>query len=137
MRHLPMPAVHGPTRIGGVAMSDVVVTVPKAMWEEWIEEGDLPGEEAQYESHFWLGGALPKMAYGDRVYIVAHGKLRGYAPLFNIERQCSLRPSVGCLLRRGGAQAVTIPEPIRGFQGWRYRWWDVADEISFPDWMKP
>ena len=26
-------------------MSDVVVTVPKRLWDEWIAEGDLPGEE--------------------------------------------------------------------------------------------
>lgn len=118
-------------------MTDVVVTVPKGMWEDWIEEGDLPGEDAEYESHFWLGGALPKMAPGDRVYIVAHGKLRGYAPLVGIERRCRLRPSVGCLLRRGDAQAVTLSEPIRGFQGWRYRWWDREAERPFPNWMKP
>jgi hypothetical protein len=121
----------------GCQVSDVVVTVPKGMWEEWIEEGDLPGEEAEFESHFWLGGALPKMEFGDRVYIVAHGKLRGFAPLIEIERRCRLRPSVGCLLRHGDAEAVTIPEPIRGFQGWRYRWWDRAAEVPFPDWMTP
>ena len=116
---------------------DVVVTVPKGLWEEWILEGDLPGEEPQYDSHFWLGGNLPKMQPGERVYIVAHGKLRGYAPLVEIETRCRLRPSVGCLLRQGGAQAVTIAEPIRGFQGWRYRWWRTSDERPFPDWTQP
>ncbi len=30
-------------------MSDVVVTVPKSLWESWIEEGDLPGEELTHE----------------------------------------------------------------------------------------
>lgn len=118
-------------------MSDVVVTVPKGLWKSWIEEGDLPGQAPLYESHFWLGGNLPRIELHERVYIVSHGKLRGFAPLVSTEKRCRLRPAVGCLLRRGGAQAVTIPESIRGFQGFRYRWWDRAEEIPFPGWMQP
>lgn len=118
-------------------MSDVVVTVPKHMWEAWIAEGDLPGEQAQYVSHFWIPAeSLPTIQVGERVYIVAHGKLRGYAPLTGIERRCTLpgASSRACLLREGDAEAVTITEPVRGFQGWRYRWWDRTDEVPFPNW---
>ena len=108
------------------------------MWQEWIAEGDLPGEESLYENHFWLNGfAMPQIARGDRVYIVAHGKLRGYSPLVRVERTCKLNPNRSCLLRRGDAKAVTIPEPIRGFQGWRYRWWERDQELPFPEWMTP
>ena len=120
-------------------MTDVVVTVPKGMWQEWIEEGDLPGEpEGDYVSHFWIPKqGLPTISTGERVYIVAHGKLRGYAPIIGREQSCRLLPGRACLIRRNGAEAVTIPEPIRGFQGWRYRWWSVEEEIAFPDWMQP
>lgn len=115
---------------------DVVVTVPKGMWAEWIEEGDLPGDPPSgYESHFWIGGPVPDTVPGDRVYIVAHGRLRGYAPLRRMEYRCRLRQNRACLLRDGDAVAVTIDEPIRGFQGWRYRWWDRSDEHPFPDWQ--
>jgi hypothetical protein len=117
-------------------MTDVVVTVPKGRWQEWIDEGDLPGDEAQSESHFMLG-AMPAISIGERVYIVAHGKLRGYAPLEDTEDFCSLNVSRCCLIRTGGAVAVTIARPIPGFQGFRYRWWDRADERAFPDWMTP
>lgn len=116
-------------------MADVVVTVPKAMWHEWIGEGDLPGDEPQWDSHFWIGGGLPDIQPGDRVYVVSHGRVRGYAPLFQTERRCRLRPSRACLLRRGEAVAVTIPEIVRGFQGWRYRWWERDAELPFPDWQ--
>ena len=117
-------------------MTDVVVTVPKLMWGDWIEEGDLPGEEeSDYVFHFWLRGVPPDMQAGDRVYIVAHGKLRGYAPLRRVEQSCELRFSRSCLVRNGDAVAVTIPEPVRGFQGWRYRWWKYEDEQSFPEWQ--
>ena len=122
-------------------VSDVVVTVPMGLWYDWLEEGDLAGEEEEeplYNSHFWIPSwSRPMISLGERVYIVAHGKLRGYAPLTNIELRCVLRPERACLVRCGGAVAVTIPEPVRGFQGWRYRWWKREDEVPFPEWMVP
>ena len=119
-------------------MGDVVVTVPKKLWQAWLDEGDVAGTPWQgYESHFWLGGMVPSIQPGERVYIVAHDKLRGYAPLVGREVRCRLRPEMACLLRRGDAVAVTIDEPIRGFQGFRYRWWDVAKEKPFPSWKVP
>lgn len=137
-------------------MSDVVVTVPKGFWGAWLSEGDLPGQKefgcylcegqddlctlcmgtgrlktGQVEWDFYLGHANPpKIDIGERVYIVAHGLLRGYAPLVG------LRHGSGgwSLVRKGGAVAVTIEDPVRGFPGWRYRWWNREDEKPFPDW---
>ena len=80
---------------------------------------------------------MPVIQPGDRVYIVAHGRLRGYAPLRYIERYCALRSDRTCLVRNGDAEALTIAEPIRGFQGWRYRFWNRDDEIPFPEWQTP
>ena len=117
-------------------MSDVVVTCPKHLWTEWLAEGDLPGEFALNRSHFWVG-SLPDIQPGERVYIVAHGKLRGYAPLVGVEKVCTLRSDRSCLMREGGAVAVTIPEPIIGFMGCRYRWWEREIEVPFPDWREP
>ncbi len=114
---------------------DVVVTVPKRLWESWKSEGDLPGQEAEYESHFWVNAMTSLCKPGDRVYVVAHGRLRGYAPLVRSERSCQLNPSRSCLVREGGAAAVTIDEPIRGFQGIRSRWWNRDDERPYPDWQ--
>jgi hypothetical protein len=70
---------------------------------------------------------------GDRVYIVAHGKLRGYAPLTRLEVN-GRRLAFG---REGRAVAVTIEEPVRGFRGWRYRWWNRDAETPFPNWKTP
>jgi hypothetical protein len=80
---------------------------------------------------------LPEILPGERVYIVAHGKLRGYAPLVGMEATCKLRPGRACLMREGGAVAVTIPEPIVGFMGWRYRFWERNIEVPFPSWRNP
>jgi hypothetical protein len=115
-------------------MADVIVTVPMRLWAAWIAEGDLPGDEAEYESHFWVPRPLPRIGVGERVYVAAFGRLRGYAPLYDVEERCQLDRRRHCLVRLGGAVAVTIDEPIPGFRGWRYRFWDRADEIPFPSW---
>lgn len=115
---------------------DIVVTVPKSFGlENWIAEGDPAGTAAWSgtEWHFYLGRARPRAQAGDRVYVVYNGKLRGYAPLVRIDAD-GIRFA---LVRHGGAVAVTIPETIRGFRGWRYRWWDRAIEVPFPDWRIP
>jgi hypothetical protein len=116
-------------------MSDVVVTVPQALWTAWLAEGDLPDEPAEYESHFWIGNLLPDIRPGDRVYIVAWGRLRGYAPLLRVEPFCQLRPSTACLVRSAGAVACTIPQGVVGFRGWRYRFWEREAETPFPAWQ--
>lgn len=115
-------------------MPDIVVTVPKDLWSAWLAEGDLPGEPAKFRSHFWIKQPVPDIDVGERVYIVAHGRLRGYAPLVGVELTCSLRPERACLMREGGAVAVTIAEAVRGFMGWRTCWWKREDEVPFPDW---
>ena len=121
-------------------MTDVVVTVPMDRWDEWITEGDLPGDAwSGMESHFNLAGPRPFVQPGERIYIVSRGKLRGYAPLVRIDQGRIWGPGahdpIGfALVRHGGAVAVTIPEAIRGFRGWRYRFWDYADERPFPNW---
>lgn len=115
---------------------DVVVTVPRRFGlDAWIAEGDAVGEPwSGTEWHFYLGGHPPVMLPGDRVYVVFNGAIRGYSPLVRIERNG--RGSFA-LVRHGGAVAVTIPEEVRGFRGWRYRWWDRAAEIPFPEWRDP
>lgn len=126
---------------------DVVMTVPKGRWAEWVEEGDLATgsmtpaqweEINEYGMTFGRGGRIPKIEPGELVYIVAHGKLRGYSPLVKIGKGERFGGRIGsnALIRRGGAVAVTIDEEIRGFQGFRYRWWDRAREYPFPNWTE-
>lgn len=118
-------------------MTDCVVTVPARLWRGWIGEGDLPGQVAEYESHFWLP-SIPRMNPGDRVYVAAHGAIRGYAPLVRTEARCVLAPSRACLVRAGGAVAVTVPGlEVVGFRGYRYRWWEREAEVPFPRWKDP
>lgn len=123
-------------------MPDVVVTVPINFrlpeapdlrgLDAWCAEGDAAGEEES--GQLWLfstSGGRPDIFPGERVYIVCEDRLRGYAPL--VQLQCDGRAVH--LIRGGGAVAITIPEMITGFRGWRYRWWTRADEVSFLDWI--
>lgn len=129
----PDPALVDTTLLAAVdSDGDLVVTVPMGQWESWIDEGDLPGDPATGEEWgFYLGMPPPATKPGARVYVVAHGKLRGYAPLTRVSKDPP------ALVRKACAVAVTIDEPIRGFRGCRYRWWPREDEKPFPEWRTP
>lgn len=120
---------------------DVVVTVPKSFGlDRWIGEGDPVGKPwSGVEWDFYLGNIRPNIQPGERVYVVYNGALRGYAPLVRLDRaQAAHRYGISySLVRHGNAVAVTIPEYIKGFQGFRYRWWDREIEVPFPNWHDP
>lgn len=119
-------------------MPDVVVTLPKSFGlRTWIEEGDPAGVEwSGQEWHFYSGGSIPLIQPSERVYCVYDGRLIGFAPLVRVERADGYRSRRFAFVRHGGAEAVTIDEPIRGFRGWRYRWWRREIERPYPGWHR-
>lgn len=116
-------------------MSDLVGTCPKDFWEEWIAEGDPAGspESGQEWSWYTSDRKARMLQPGDRFYVVAHGKLRGWAPVTRIARHPDGSYEI---VRKGSAVACTVPWAIPGFRGLRVRWWNLADEKPFPDWQK-
>jgi hypothetical protein len=115
-------------------MTDLVGTCPKGFWREWIAEGDPAGKPWSGEEYgWWTGHSLIRLIRpGERFYVVAHGLLRGYAPVTAV--RLSAGGAGGCICRRGDAVAVTITQPIPGFRGLRARWWEREAERPFPDW---
>ncbi len=115
-------------------MSDIVVTVPRDRWEDWIAEGDAVGAPASGDEwgFFLYACERPPIDRGERLYIVAHGRVRGYAPVTRVQWSAAERAWVIC--RRGGAVAVTILTPAQGFRGWRRKWWTHAHEVPFSAW---
>ncbi|MBI1243796.1 MAG: hypothetical protein GC202_02230 [Alphaproteobacteria bacterium] len=109
-------------------MTDLVGTCPKDFWPEWIAEGDAVGAPESGEEWGWFTrhSLIRQITTGDRFYVVAHGKLRGYAPVTRVTEQA--------ICRRTGAVACTIDERVPGFRGLRERWWSYADEKPFPSW---
>lgn len=113
-------------------MTDLVGTCPKDFWEEWIVEGDPAGEPETGTEWGWYtrSRSAQLILPGDRFYVVAWGRLRGWAPVTRL--QDSGDSFIIC--RRGHAVACTIEKPIPGFRGLEKRWWSRDDERPFPDW---
>ena len=109
----------------------LVVTVPKWFWPEWIAEGDPAGSPESGEEWGYSVGVRPPINAGDRLYIVSHGLLRGYAPVTRVVTDHARRWHIRC---RGNAVACTIDQPVHGFRGFRKIWWKPEDEKPFPDW---
>jgi hypothetical protein len=117
---------------------DVVVTVPKSFGiDKWIAEGDAAGEEWSGQLWAFYLPSIPVINPGERVYVVYNGRLRGYSPLIQCKTRNLQRHAACALIRGGDAVAVTIPETIIGFRGFRYRWWGQSLEVPFPEWKNP
>jgi len=116
-------------------MVDLVGTCPKGFWHEWISEGDAAGDPYTGEEWGWYTNnrmaALIKP--GDRFYVVAWGRLRGWAPVTHLVKP-GLDHHGWCICRRGDAVACTIEAPIAGFRGLRQRWWHRSIERPFVGW---
>lgn len=114
-------------------MTDLVGTCPKDFWLEWIAEGDAAGEP--YTGEEWGWYTRDPMAIqtkpGDRFYVVAWGRLRGYAPVTRVQNNGN---GAYVICRRGDGIACTIPDDIPGFRGLRKRWWHRDSETPFPEW---
>lgn len=111
-------------------MSDLVVTVPKTFWREWLAEGDCAGDRPTGVEWGFYVGTKPPIAPDQRLYIVAWGRLRGFALVTRV-----VQTERGwAICRAGGAQAITIAQPIPGFRGFRHRWWERSTEVPFPNW---
>ena len=117
-------------------MTDLVGTCPKDFWTEWIAEGDVAGETETGEEWGWYtrDRMALEMRIGHRFYVVAHGKLRGFAPVTRIQTDGH---GAYMICRQGGALACTISVPVPGFRGLRRRWWNISDERPFQDWKIP
>jgi hypothetical protein len=121
------------------ATMDLVGTCPKSFWEKWIAEGDCAGDPATGEEYAWWTRSkmVFKLQPGDRFYVVALGKLRGWAPVVRIiQNGGGIYETEFGICRRGGAVACTIPEKIPGFRGLRKRWWEREQEVTFSDWRE-
>ena len=120
-------------------MTDLVGTCPKNFWLEWLAEGGCAGAPDDGEEYSWYT-RCERMARrarpGDRFYVVAHSRLRGWAPITRVAAP-PWQVEEWQIVRRGGAVACTIDAEIPGFRGLRARWWPREVEFDFPGWKTP
>lgn len=97
-------------------------------------EGDAAGDPYTGEEWGWFTRSpLARIIQpGDRFYVVAHGKLRGWSPVTRVQ----WGDGSGVICRRGDAVACTLPFDIPGFRGLRRVWWNRKQEIPFPNWRE-
>jgi hypothetical protein len=89
-------------------MTDLVGTCPKTFWDEWIAEGGAAGAPETGEEWGWYTKARMARVIrpGDRFYIVAGGRLRGWAPVVRLD--CFERGFA--IIRQGGAVVCSLAE---------------------------
>lgn len=114
-------------------MSDLVGVIPQGSWKKWLAEGDLAGSPSTGQEYAWytrspLGRFINP---GDRLYLIAFYRLRGYAPVTRVLR---MRGGWYGICREGRAVACTVNIEIPRFRGLRYRWWEREQEVPFPEW---
>lgn len=108
---------------------DIVLYIPERSWERFLAEGDTPndGEWSGLTHPHCLSGRPKNLQRGDHVYFASGGEVRYRAPIFGTAEHNGRF----YLLRQGGAEWVELDEPVRPFQGFRYRWWDLDDEVHY------
>ena len=109
---------------------DIVVTIPKKEYKnDDLETQELLTNHSSYQ--FWTMNRIPKkLKEGDRVYFVRENKIDSSMEVFNIEYDTENRCMVTGRLWRGkctlclcGLREENIDLNIKGFQGFRYKWW--------------
>ena len=93
-------------------MVDLVGTCPMDFWEEWIAEGDPAGSPESGEEWGWFTEHSYRSLIkpGERFYVVAHGKLRGWSPVTRIPQS---PPQVLGVLNLRGAIVPIIDLRLR------------------------
>ena len=113
---------------------DLVGTCPMRRWRKWLAYGGFTPESGKAYVWYTRSSLVTQMSPGDRFYVVAFGRLRGYAPVVKVLTLNGGWFGVMWMRNPGNAVACTIDRSCIGFQGLARRWWPREDEKPFPEW---
>lgn len=108
---------------------DIVVTIPKSEYKnDDLETEFLNNNPDAYQ--FWVMKRIPrKLNIEDRVYFVKENKIESSMEVYDIgyddENICEVtsRKWKGCTLYMHDLRNENLDIKIKGFQGFRYKWW--------------
>lgn len=110
---------------------DIVVTIPKSEYKnDDLETKFLKENEDAYQ--FWTLSRNPtKLNIGDKVYFVKNNKIDSSMKIFDIKNNNSMKCEVTDRVWSGEYQLLMndlkdethLNINIKGFQGFRYKWW--------------
>lgn len=108
---------------------DIVVTIPRAEYTN----NDLEDINIQENGHyaFWTLSKIPKqLNIGDKVYFIKENKIYSSMKVIEILKNSVMQCDTTDRIWSGKCQIVmndfnyeNIPLKIKGFQGFRYKWW--------------
>lgn len=108
---------------------DIVVTIPKSEYKnDDLETDKMNTEENTYQ--FWTLKRLPKgIEIGSKIYFVKHNKIESCMTIFKIDyksEKCTTTDRIweGYILYLKKLQYIKEYIPCKGFQGYRYKWWE-------------
>lgn len=105
-------------------MTDIVVTVPRAHWPDFIASHRplFPCARRFCADH-------PPLAVADWIFFAAHRRIRCAMEVTQVVRRGP------CLIAAGTFRpALTIAETVPGFPGWRRAWFSMREVKDFSDW---
>ena len=116
----------------GANCMDIVVTIPKKEYDNDDRENEVLSKEGGRQ--FWAMKGSPNIAVGERVYFVKHGRIDHSMRVDEIRKKAAMQCDVtdrqwygNTLLIMNDRQPfpITFGQSIavRGFQGFRYKWW--------------
>lgn len=108
---------------------DIVVTIPKSEYKnDNLETEYLKNNPDAYQ--FWTFKRFPtKLKVGDRVYFVKNNKIESSMRIIRIpeytQEVCEVTGRVweGKFVYLNDLKKENINISVKGFQGFRYRWW--------------
>jgi hypothetical protein len=106
---------------------DIVVTIPKSEYKnDEIETKDMINNNLR---QFWKFNKPPKkLEVGDRMYFVKNNKIESSMRVLDIELTSETcyttgRIWTGWLVYMDNLKYENFDIKVKGFQGFRYRWW--------------